>query len=171
MEDRKKKIIILASIIVVILIVAAILVIKLITINKDNNDDTIEVNSSEIINNTVQENILENNEINNEVDNTVNEIIPEKNESAVNENITQNTPIADAQQEVDKETIEKYESDREKAIRIAKEDWGEDSTVSFDVENSKDNQGRHIVNVRDEARRVIAIYKIDINTGNFIKEQ
>ena len=85
------------------------------------------------------------------------------------ENVQLDQPITDHEQEVDKEVIEKIESNEEKAIRIAKEDWGEDETVKFDLEeNIRDSKGRYIVNVRDvETTHPLRIYYIDVETEIF----
>ena len=162
MEDRKKKIIILTSIMIAILIVAILLGIILASIK--NKDKTIPVNSNQEINNTVEtENIIENNEIENEINNTVNEIVPEENEEAT---IEQNQPVTDPEQEVDKEIIEKQESDREKAIRIVKEHYGENDSVYFSYEGIENE--KYKVSVRDSnTTRTIREYYIDIKNETF----
>ena len=103
-----------------------------------------------------------NNESNNEVENNVNQNI-------VNDNATIETPIADPEQEVDKQTIQKEENNQEKAINIAKKDWGEDNSVYFSFEGI-DESGKYMVCVRDQETRALRFYKIDINTGTFTIE-
>ena len=163
MESQKKKIIILTSIMIAILIIAILLGIKLSTLKI--NDKTIPVNNNQEINNTLQEeNIIENTEtVENEIDNTVNEVVPEENEE---ENIEENQPVTDPEQEVDKETIEKIENDEEKAIRIAKEHYGEKDSVYFSYEGIE--EGKHKVSVRDSnTTRTIREYYIDVETETF----
>lgn len=164
MQNQKKRIIILTSVIAVILLITILLIIELISLK---NSKTVEVNNNEGINNTLQEeNIIENTEtVENEINNTVNEVVPEENEE---ENIEENQLVTDPEQEVDKEIIEKQETDKDKAKRIAEEDWGKDDSVYFHVENTKDDQGRYIVNVRDnETTYPIRIYYINIETETF----
>lgn len=166
MEDRKKKIIILTSIMIVILIVAILLGIKLASIK--NNDKAIPVNNNQEINNTIQqENVIENNEIENETNNIANEIVPEVNEKVDKEEaIEDNQPVTDSEQEVDKETIEKIESNEDKAIRIVKEHYEAKDSVYFSYEGIE--EGKHKVSVRDSnTTRTIREYYIDLEKETF----
>lgn len=161
MQNQKKRIIILTSVTAVILLITILLIIELISLK---NSKTVEVNNDEGINNTLQEeNIIENTEtVENEINNTVNEVVPEEKE----ENIEENQPVTDSEQEVDKETIEKIENDEEKAIRIAKEHYGEKDSVYFSYEGIED--GKHKVSVRDSnTTRTIREYYIDVETETF----
>ena len=160
---NKKKITIISLILVDIIIIgiAVALTINLIKINKKETENQNRIENK--IENTKNNNVIENkvaNEINN---NTV-------------ENKTENTththeeePIADPEQEIDKTTIQKQETNQEKAISIAKEDWGEDTGVVFIVDNV-DSDGIYKVDVIDDRNRhVIETYKININTGEIIQ--
>lgn len=166
MENPKKKIIILTSTIAVILIIAIVLVLKLVSLKK--NDKTIPVNSNQETNNTIKtENIIENNEVENEINKNVNEIVSEENEeNNEKENVQPSQPVADSEQEVDKETIEEIESNEEKAIRIAKENYGEKNSVYFSYEGIE--EGKHKVSVRDSnTTRTIREYYIDLEKETF----
>ena len=166
MENQKKKIIILTSIAIAIFIIAIILTILLVSMNKKDENENIEINNVNEISNVIQENVIENEEINNEIDNTVNEVVPEENEEIVEEEIAKNEPIADPEQEVDKETMDKIESNEEKAINIAKKHYGETSSVYFSFEGIQN--GKYKVSVRDSATtRTIREYYINIETGKF----
>ena len=69
----------------------------------------------------------------------------------------------------DKNTYKKQQSDQEKAINIAKEDWGEDSKVEFTFDHI-DKDGRFVIFVRDiETTRQIDEYVIDVQTGKIIR--
>lgn len=170
MEDRKKKIIILTSIMIVILIIAILLGIKLASLKK--NDKQIPINSNQETNNTVEteniiENTIENNEIEEEINNTTNkEIIPEKNEQIIEDKKPnkENKPDVDSEQEVDKEVMDKEETDIEKAIRIAEENYSS-KNVEFTYEGIEN--GKYIIYVRDEGTRHIATFKIDIDNETF----
>lgn len=166
--DNKKKLIIAISALIVIIIVIILLVIKLVSINNSKNNE-IENMNAEIGGNTAEENIIEGNNIvedNNEEEQLSN------NEEQYNEveNDIQTTPIADPEQEVDKQTIQKQESDQEKAMNIAKKDWGEDSTVYFSFEGV--NNGKYTVAVREmDTTHTVRYYYINIATGTFDIEE
>ena len=163
MKNQKYKIILLILIMIVILIISILLGIKLVSLNNDK--ETVDVSNNG--NNIIQENIIENNEIENEVNNTVNnEIEPEQEQDEeVEEENTQQKPAEDDNQEVDKEIMEKEESNMEKAMRIAEENWKQGGNVKFTYEGIEN--GKHIVYVRDSGTRHIATYKINIETGTF----
>lgn len=171
MEDKRKRLIIVSVSIAIILIITIVLTIKLILIKKNSGN--------EVISNTVgaEENIVQENEIGNTVEN-----ITENNENNTTENVNdqntnlpsndagQNTPVADPEQEVDKETIQKQETDKEKAINIAKKDWGTDNSVYFSYEGT--SNGKSIVSVRsNDTTRALRYYYINVNNGSFDIEE
>ena len=171
MEDKRKRLIIVSIVIGIILVITIVLTIKLISIRKN------EV--SEEPNNTIEseENVVQGNEIGNTVEN-----ITENNESNTTENtnnqntntssnnVSQNTVITDPEQEVDKETIQKQETDKEKAINIAKKHWGTDSSVYFSFEGT--SNGKSIVSVRsNDTTRALRYYYINVNNGTFDIEE
>ena len=171
MEDKRKKLIIVSIVIGVILIITIVLTIKLILIKKKSNNETILNTAGS------EENVMQENEIGNTVENT-----NENNESNTTENtnientnlpsnnVGQNTTIADPEQEVDKETIQKQETDKEKAINIAKKDWGTDNSVYFSYEGTSNSKS--IVSVRsNDTTRALRYYYINVNNGSFDIEE
>lgn len=169
---NKGKVIIIFILIIILMIVTVILTNKLISIMTAKEPDDIVVKIDNTIENHLQNTIQENNVVNkieeNIINNTVeNNNISNENNSTANQNVVNNSSATTVkEQEVDKETIEKEESSQEKAINIAKNDWGEDSNVYFSYERIDD--GKYIVYVRNnETTRVLRIYKIDITSGTF----
>lgn len=166
---NKKKIIIAISAMIVILAIAIVLIIKLVSINKNKENEIIEVsNDIEIDNNKPEENVIEKNTEENE---ELNEIIgDDETQSGEEVNGTINTPVADSEQEIDKETFQKQETDKEKAINIAKKDWGTDNTVYFSDEGV--DNGKYRVTVRDSnTTYILREYIIDVDNETFtIKE-
>lgn len=169
MKD-KKRLIIAISAMVIILVITVLLVIKLISINKNKENEIVEENNNiKIDNNELEENVIENKVNENEQLNNI-----ENNESPsgteVNGENNQSTPVADPEQEVDKQTIQKQETDKEKAINIAKKDWGTDNSVYFSFEGT--NNGKSIVSVRsNDTTRALRYYYININNGTFEIEE
>ena len=159
MDKKKLKIIVLICIGIIIAIV--LLSIKLINIRK--NGDNVEVANEDI-------------ELENEIDNNIiEEENVEENEEVIEEgsipNKVESTPVADSEQEIDKQTIQKQETSQEKAINIAKKDWGEDSKVYFSLE-STDYNGKYWVCVRETSTtHTLRTYVIDVNKGTFKIEE
>ena len=168
MDKKKLKIIVLICIGIIIAIV--LLSIKLINIRK--NGDNVEVANEDIeLENEIDNNIIENEIVDaNELEENV-----EENEEVIEEgsipNKVESTPVADSEQEIDKQTIQKQETSQEKAINIAKKDWGEDSKVYFSLE-STDYNGKYWVCVRETSTtHTLRTYVIDVNKGTFKIEE
>lgn len=165
---EKKRLIIAISAMAIILAITVLLVIKLVSINKNKGNEIVEENNNiGIDNKEPEENAIENS-VNEEVNNI------ENNESQVgtevNSGANQSTPVADPEQEIDKETIQKQETDKEKAINIAKKDWGTDSNVYFSFEGT--SNGKSIVSVRsNDTTRALRYYYINVNNGSFEIEE
>lgn len=171
--DNKKKKIIVATIISIILVIAIVLLtIKLINIRKNKQDITV-INENLVIENKMDSN----NEINNEPSNETqdsNEIQNNIENNTIDEDIAQNTiqstPVADPEQEVDKQTIQQEDDNKEKAINIAKKDWGEDNSVYFSFEGV--NNGKYTVSVREtDTTRAIRYYHINVSDESFETEE
>ncbi len=168
---NKGKMIIILVLIIILIIVTINLTKKLISIMTSKEPDNIMVKIDNTIENHLNKNVQENNTANTIEENTINNTvennnISNENNSTANQNVVNNSGATIKEQEVDKETIEKEESSQEKAINIAKNDWGEDSTVYFSYEGI--DNGKYIVYVRDnETTRVLRIYTIDIASGTF----
>ena len=164
---RRRKTIIVSSVIAVILIVLIILLaIKLRKVENGNNDknENILKDENEI------ENIAKEYEVNNIIEEKIKDDEEEK-ENEIKDDDTEEKDkeeekVADPKQEVDKQTIKKQESSKEKALNIAKKDWGKDSTVYFSFEGTDD--GKYIVSVREiKTTHTLRTYKIDVNSETF----
>jgi cytoskeletal protein RodZ len=151
MKNEKKKIII-SIIFVLIVLLTILLTWKLMQLNKTTLVNTNEnSNTNEIVNN-INENTMENN-IN--ITNTNNNI----NLS------TEETTNSTSSEERSIEDIQKDEDKKEKAITIAKNNWGEDNTVYFTFD-SIDEDGNYLIYIRDKATtHEVAHYIVDIKTG------
>lgn len=155
MEEKNKKILYIS--IAIALAIGVILAIILINKPKKEN---VKPTSSNLVKNEIRNQISNENEMDNSiVENNV-----------IEENKVQEEIIVDEQQEVQIDKIEKEEDNKQKAINIAKKDWGEDKTVYFTFEQIDDN-GNYIVYVRESnTTRDICWYTIDINNETFTKE-
>ena len=163
-----KKRVILVAIAIVIILIIILLTVKLINIRKNNEkienaDENNIVIENQINENIINEEIIDDNIIENE------EISTDFDEENKSQEIVESTPVADPEQEVDKQTIEKQKSGEEKAMDIAKKDWGTDSTVYFSYEGMVD--GKHKVCVRENSTtHALRYYIINVDTGDFTIE-
>lgn len=162
--EKKEKIFWIISVVLVIIITSFIMYI---IIHKNRTQET--VNS-----NTIQNEVDVSNEVNEEHNEIENNIVEENNE--IEENIIEPDDVEEPEkeeiqtntEEITKEEVENLKSNEEKAIEIAKKDWGEDSKVVFVNDGISRTTGRYIVAVRDaKTRNAICYYHIDINTGEF----
>ena len=81
-----------------------------------------------------------------------------QNEEIIKENETEKEEyVGEEEQETQKEEITTQSND-EKAIDLAKKEWGEDDTVTFNVEEKKGS--KYYVAVKQDAT-VIAWYEVD----------
>lgn len=166
MQNKKNRIILITLAIILIFLVI-FLVIKLVNINKNKTNIEV-VNTNNLIENETESNLI-NNEIQNNIisqNQTVKNNQPtftEPNEPNINETNIQDN----GGEEIDKSTIEKQEDNKDKAINIAKKDWGEDSTVYFTFDNV-DSNGKYVVCVRKSTTtEALRWYAIDVNTEMF----
>lgn len=159
MKKEKKKLILISGVIVIILIIIALLSIKLVSLRKNKTDlETVE--NIEPEQNIITENVVEIDGNNIEENSVSNE---EEEQSA-------ETPQPEDTEEISKEVIETEESNEEKAINIAKNDWGDDNSVYFSL-GGKNSEGKYIVEVREEETTyLISTYIIDVNTEKFTVE-
>lgn len=97
------------------------------------------------------------------------EKIEEGNNTASDvKNTVQNNVAGQEQDEVEEDDEPK--TDLEKAIDIAKKDWGEDKTIYFSEEGTTE-EGKYIISVRDKDTTNARIwYIIDVTNGTFEKE-
>lgn len=169
MDSERKKLIIISLIIVIILIMTIALIFKLVLIEKDKNSNNIDENTN-IETNEIQENQNEINEASNEASNIVEENKNTTNEYQNTQTSEKSTQIADPEQEIDKQSIQKQESNQEKALSIAKKDWGNNDSVYFSFEGI--NNDKYIIAVRDSnTTRAMRYYYIDIKQGTFTIEE
>ena len=136
------------TIIIIVLIIALAIVAGLIIKNKPE--------AKEVISNTTL----------NTTSNTTNKINEEKNNTTKNdvvENTVQNTIDNSFEGREEKESQTEIEeiSNDEKAINLAKKEWGEDNSVTFSVE--KTNGNFYYVAVKNNAT-VLCWYKVDLDT-------
>lgn len=144
----------------IIIIIAIVLIVWFAFPNPPRTNETI---GTVIAKNSIEETTLENKEQNQKANTEVNEIVQEvdKNEQ---QNSIQETPSS--------ETFEQNpETDEEKAIEIAKKEYGDIENVKFGVEGIQAD-GRYIVSVRDSnTTEALVYYTIDVRTGNFEKRE
>ena len=161
MSNKRKIFCIVAMIILILTIV--LLVARLVVILKNKN------NSNKMTENAVIENEIDYNNISNEFqennveENEISENIVNEVENKVGDTV-ERTPVADSEQEIDKQTIEKQENNQQKAINIAKKDWGDDNSVYFSLESENpDANGNYTVCVRENSTtHVIRTYIVNV---------
>jgi len=156
---NKKKIILISLIILDIIIfgVAVFLTIRLIKINESESNINNRIENK--VNSVISNNVIENKVVNN-IENNI-----EENKNTENNAHIHEEQIVDPEQEINMSAIQKQENNQEKAINIAKQKWGEDSSVEFTFDHIDEN-GRYVIFVRDIATtRQIDEYAIDIQTG------
>ena len=119
--------------------------------------------------NTVAKNEQEENEIGNE---QLNEIITNEMENEIENIITNETSQNTVENITSSEILEESpKTAEEKAIEIAKKDWGETSSAEFLVEGMDDN-GNYIVAVRNsQTTEALAFYSVNITKQTFTKRE
>lgn len=169
MENKRPQMVIIIAGIIVLILLAIILTVELYNI-KNSKNETPTINENNVIENEMNSNIINETIQNNTVvENSINEIV--ENTTTEN-NVIENTNSSDSNQqsgkeEIDNETMKKEENNREKAIGIVKEDWGEDDKVQFEFD-SIDNNGNYVVCVRDrQTRNALFWYTVNIEKETF----
>ena len=151
-----KKSIIITVLVIIAVTLAIFLTAKLSNIeNKNDNivsmekiDETNLTDSQNIINN---KNIIEENVVDNTIENNINN---------TNKNTDSSSVVSDE--------ITDTEDYKEKAIRLVKEDWGEDDSVYFDIAEIEEN-GIYKVCVRDKnTTNEVMWYEVDV-VNNTVK--
>lgn len=145
--------------IIIILIVGGYLLAK----NIMNNPETVE--TSKNFNNVVENKNV--NKIENEITNEILNNIVENNiiENKQNENKKEEEHPTVQEEENNKQDEQNLEN---KAIEIAKNDWGTDASVYFSYEY-KDDNGRYVVSVRKKSTTKAEFwYTIDMETGKIV---
>ena len=141
----------------VLVILAIIILVSYIgTLQSDDKKENNEYNQ-----------IVTTDNVNEEIKNKENEVDTNKVENEivneVNENKVENTVSSEVFQESPK-------TSEEKAIDIAKKDWGNDSSANFSVEGM-DGNGNYIVAVRDSNTVALAFYSVNITNETFTKRE
>lgn len=153
--DNKKMILFIVIFVVIICILAGIYNLEKKGVNV-SNDNKNEIDRNQVISN------LTNSSVNN-----VQEKDDEKEESEKKDNVENENNQEKTSSEVITEPVEKQE---EKAINIAKKDFGTESGVYYS-NMGIDAQGRYIVTVNvSSTTEVIQWYYIDVVTGKFEKQ-
>jgi len=145
-------------------VIAIVVICAGVIIGKDiiKNENTVE--TSKNYNNETNKNVIVNNtknEVSNEISNeTKNEIENTEIENNVKEDETNiNTEEKEGGNE---------EENKEKAIEIAKKDWGEDDSVSFKFDRI-DSNGNYIIVVREKATtNALRWYTVDVEDEKVI---
>lgn len=159
---KNKKNIILICIIGVLIVLGIIVAI----IISKKNHKTVEtfnnnITTNENIENTNVENTNTENALNENKNNIVEKNVTTSNNTKKDENNSEEANI---------DEIERQKTNEEKAIEIAKNDWGEDSSVDF-VNENKRNDGKYQVAVRKkDTRNAVGYYYIDVTNKSFEKE-
>ncbi len=154
-EKQKSKQITIMLAFGVLFALMLILTIKLVSIN----DNQIETSNLNVLNNDTDE-------LNNEVQNIEENVTNENTNYNVQTN--RETEELNTTEEIDFETYKNATNNREKAVEIVKNNWGEDSTVYFTIDENDyiDENGNYIVSIRDSATTYeIERCKVNIETG------
>lgn len=142
--------------------------------------ETVQTNADNINNNEVKDVVNQvKDKITNEFKNIVNDVKQDKEENII-ENAVTNTIINDnVEEKVDdtentKEPASNIgqtgEDDRQKAINMAKKEWGEDDNVSFKIDEQSE-EGKFVISVVDKSTtKVIFWYSVDVK-NNTIEEK
>jgi len=137
------------------------------------NADNINKNEVKDVVNQVKDKIT------NEYKNVVNNVQEDKEENVI-ENTVTNTVTNDVEEEKEPEKEETKtpaanvgqtgEDDRQKAINIAKKEWGEDDNVSFKIDEQSED-GKFVISVVDKnTTKVVFWYSVDVK-NNTIEEK
>lgn len=138
-----------AKVLIAVVVIAIAVLICYNTLGKKGPVST-ETDNTIVEENTVENEVIEDNTVNNEVENeVVNEVVENKVE----------TPS------VPKSSANAYESDsdvgstnkKEEAIKLVKEKWGEDDTVSFTCD-SITSDGEYVVAVNSKEKASVLNY-------------
>lgn len=141
--DRKKRIIVFILVIAVVG-VAIFLSIKILDKPVTPSNNNITNTANEIITNIVSNNIIEN---------TALDINTIENQIQITTNIGPDTT-----------------SGKDKAIKLVKDDWGEDTSVYFYVDEVNED-GKYMVSVRDNATTSVVVwYMVDVNNNTAVMQ-
>lgn len=105
-----------------------------------------------------------------EAENVENEIANEANNEIIENETVNNVPDEEKDEDEDintnKET-QAMETNKDKAIRIVKNDWGEDDTIYYSYDGFDSNED-YIICVRDKATtKALCWYHVNVETETF----
>lgn len=152
MMNKKTRIVIF---VIVVIVLCLTVYLSCQIMNKQQDVKHIDGNSLNITNdigNIMANNIITNNEI--KIDETKNTVAQNKdnNQSTIN-NIGPDTKEA-----------------KEQAIQLVKDDWGDDSSVYYYVDEVKEN-GKYTVSIRDsQTTSVIVWYEVDLKNNTAVMQ-
>ena len=155
-----KKMVIICSVIALI-VVGAIIAFNIEKLNNQNYIEETNSNNSasqNTVNNTVEEqnNIEDDETKNNEQETNIQEDNT-KNEADI-QNKIQNAEVTTAEEQ--KQDL----NNRDKALRLAKEEWGEDDTVYYTIDNEQSNV--YYITVRSKSTTgSLAEYEVNVSTN------
>lgn len=162
--ENKKKLIISIIIAVILVAIVVLLIFQLINL-KNKGKELTQVNNNEnfaneaIIENNTLDNVIEN-DTEEENNNNVNNVTAEEEEKNTNKDT----------EEIPQSVVEEEKNNKEKAIDIVKNAWGEDNNVYFSFDNI-DSNGKYRICVRDkETTHAISWYIVDVSEGTYVIE-
>lgn len=157
------------KILILVLILALIIVGLLIRDNDElgKPENNVTQNKVQQVENKVTnkiENKVENtekNEVNNKVENVVENTVANN----VVENKVQNEVIENTTTEETTTSQPPKQDNDQKAINMVKQDWGEDSSVTFKIDEKKEN-GKYVVSVVDKNTTAVLVwYDVDVENN------
>ena len=166
--DKKSKIVVILLLVFIVIILAFL---GYTYTSKLNNGQVQDTNQVYAMNETIQQNEVENNVVENEVENVVENVISNNTVTENKENVTKNQvkkeePTKPAASNNNSEI--QADNDEDKAIEIVKKDWGDTSGVAFKVEQINAD-GTYVISVRDEDSIALDWYTVNPKTGEFTK--
>lgn len=151
--SRNTKIIIAVILVILVIVICCCTFMKKDKKESKNNENVI---ANEIVENTVEENVLDNSIANEIVENKV---VEEK--EPIIENVTEVKPQGTVyESKTDAGTTDK----KQEAIALVKEKWGEDSTVTFRCDSVSTNGEYVIAVVSKESASVKNYFKVNLKT-------
>ena len=153
-----KKVVIICSIIALIVVGAIVgIEIKKLKetdyseeVGKQNNLENQNVTQNEVKNDVQSENTIQENEVN--------------TENTVTENTTQNQVQGEEETKPEKEDTQgnkSNENNKDKALKLVQEEWGEDDTVYYTIDNQSNNT--YNISVRSKSTtETLAEYEVDV---------
>ncbi len=152
--DKKKKIVIAIFIIIIAALTVTLCALEMNNSKKENNEA-----QENVVNEIIEENVVSENEINNVVNSTDNENLNNEITSSISNppnTVYQSDEVYNSNSDVG--TTNK----KEEAINLVKQEWGEDSTVTFSCD-SVTTKGEYIIAVTSlETATVKSYFRVNL---------